>query len=520
MQDSQRHEAWEIAAGLHEEMRIEEGYQSTRFPYLVDTKRWIVATDSDSHPKSDSDSEDIALTIKLETTSLFLARRKSEHPKALPSGIFQSSKQLQKLKENKAEEEEEGEEEEEEKEEDTRMIEFFQRLWVLDICCTDWELTLYPNITEKMATNIREINVKKGRTWHKNQGWTWRHRQNIHKLRVIEPTCPWNTESMDDFVDLVNLELLDLSGNSTIQVLPSLSGATALSTLILDGCVGLEHVDPKALPPSLETFIFDAGGGKDHNREAKIKNISVTGCPRLVNFRLYGSLPNLKELDLSNTSVKTLDLRDKVVQVPCLQQIILLGCQGLRAVLWPKKGMPKLMVLCIDTRGGEAIKPIESHDYLTIKQEEEYRHSSVYATDIRFLQSLMVPSGQGFCWNTAMLNLNICLPCTSKGYLHSNKEKMGPYSTGQLVGSPLHKPLIPKSYRTYSDVKFDKATIDLDGSSAQQFESLDLHVEIGEGINNSNVVTAQGIRAVVFFMNSVNSLLVHDIPSALLSLKT
>jgi hypothetical protein len=39
-------------------------------------------------------------------------------------------------------------------------------------------------------------------------------------------------------MDMVNLGLLDLSWNSTIQVLPSLSGATDLKTLILDGCVG------------------------------------------------------------------------------------------------------------------------------------------------------------------------------------------------------------------------------------------------------------------------------------------
>jgi hypothetical protein len=98
-----------------------------------------------------------------------------------------------------------------------------------------------------METNIREIHIEKGRIWHKKLGWTWRHLGNIHKLRVIAPTSPWETESMDDFTDLVELELLDLTGNSTIQVLPSLSGATALSTLVLDGCTGLEHVGPESL---------------------------------------------------------------------------------------------------------------------------------------------------------------------------------------------------------------------------------------------------------------------------------
>jgi hypothetical protein len=193
-----------------------------------------------------------------------------------------------------------------------------------------------------METNIREIHIEKGRIWHKKLGWTWRHLGNIHKLRVIAPTSPWETESMDDFTDLVELELLDLTGNSTIQVLPSLSGATALSTLVLDGCTGLEHVGPESLPPSLETFSFNPG----RRKKDKMSRISMAACARLVNFRLGVYLPNLEELDLSNTSVKTLDLRDMVVQVPSLRQVILMGCKRLRAVLWPKKGMPKLMVLC------------------------------------------------------------------------------------------------------------------------------------------------------------------------------
>jgi hypothetical protein len=61
-----------------------------------------------------------------------------------------------------------------------------------------------------------------------------------------------------------------------------------------------------------------------------------------------------------------------------------------------------------------------------------------------------------------------------------------------------------------SDVKFDKATVDHDGSSAQQFEPLELHLEIGGGIRNSNVVSKQGMRALIFFMNNADSLQVHD----------
>ena len=150
-----------------------------------------------------------------------------------------------------------------------------------------------------------------------------------------------------------------------------------------------------------------------------------------------------------------------------------------------------------------------SRDSLIGKQEEEYRRSSVvYATDLRFLQSLMAASGEGFGWNTAMLNLNICLSCTSKENANSNKEDMGPCSTGQLVGSTLH--VGPQELQDLSDVNFDKATVDHDGSSAQQFEPLELHLEIGGGIRNRNVVSKQGTRALIFFMNNVDSLLLHD----------
>ncbi|XP_022684719.1 uncharacterized protein LOC101772923 isoform X2 [Setaria italica] len=521
MQEYHQDKAWEVATALHEEMILED-FSSYRFPKFGDTTRWIVATNSNSEE------------IKPDTTSFFWANRRGSVA-SLPDNMFQRSEQLHVLKlclctfnfssppflycpnirflglekckdqPNKLEENKE-----EEDEQDRRRIKFFQSLLVLDICYTDWELNSSPNIIERMVTNIREISIKRGRIWN-NQGWTWRHLQNIHKLRVIEPTCPWETDNIDEFRDMLKLELLDLSGNSTIQVLPCLSGATSLRTLVLDGCIGVEHIGPESLPPSLETFSFDAKAAEDHNKEAKISCISMTGCTRLVNFRLCGSLPELEELSLSNTSVKTLDLKDEVVQVPCLQRIILLGCMRLRAILWPNDGMPKLRVLCIDTRGGtEAAESKAPHDSFVNKELEESGRASASAsasvsvTDLRFLQSLLVASGDAFFWKNAPFNMNLCLSSTSK-------EKMAPYSTSKLVGSPPQKSLISKSYQTYSDVNFAKATIDHDGSTAhQQFQPLDLHVEIGEGISNTNVITERGISAARSFIKRAKSLLVHD----------
>jgi hypothetical protein len=115
-----------------------------------------------------------------------------------------------------------------------RALEIFQRLWVLDVCDTEWKLDLPKETEEPMVTSIREVHIKKGTIWHNHLAW-WRL-QNLHKLRVIEPTHPCETSERDEFRNMVNLEHLDLSKNSTIQVLPSLSDATHLKTLILDGC--------------------------------------------------------------------------------------------------------------------------------------------------------------------------------------------------------------------------------------------------------------------------------------------
>lgn len=408
IQECQQDKAWELATALHEEMRL-DNFSSSRWPYFPSyywfptigycRKRWIVATNSGS--------EEIVPTNR-KVTSYFLANERGHnHPIAslpnrvlLPTNMFQRSQQLRVLKlcgcifsfssppfchchnlrflgldncKNQPHVPDEYKEEEKEKGKDRSTMEFFQSLWVLDICCTDWELTLPPNIMEQMATNIREINIKRGRIWHNKPAWTWRHLHNIRKLRLIEPTCPWETGGMNEFIGMVKLEFLDLSGNSTIRVLPGLSGATVLRTLVLDGCIRVEHVTPESLPPLLETFSFVAGAGKDCDKEAKISCISMAGSARLVNFRLGGALPKLELLDLSNTSVKSVDLEDEVVQVPCLQRVILLGCERLRSVLWPEKGMPKLLVLCIGTRGvgGEAFMKI-THDYLSCQEQEQY----------------------------------------------------------------------------------------------------------------------------------------------------
>ncbi|XP_039818476.1 uncharacterized protein LOC120680979 [Panicum virgatum] len=296
-------------------------------------------------------------------------------------------------------------------------LEFFQSLCVLDISHTDWELDLSQDIMEQMAVNIREVHIKKGRFWCSNLAW--RQLQNLRKLRVIEPTSSWETGKRDEFMDMVKLELLDLSGNNAIQVLPSLCGATGLKTLILDGCAGLEHVGLEGLPPSLESFSLDAGAGGDGNSNtAKISRIILAGCAKLVGFRLLGSLPNLEELDLSRTAVKTVDL-SKVVQVQNLQKILLMGCERLRAIVWPEKGMRQLRLLHIDTRQEVDLRETP-HDSLVCKEQEQYCQARVCIADMRFFQSLVLTIREEFYCSTAPVKLSLYLSGTSKDDGKSN----------------------------------------------------------------------------------------------------
>ncbi|KAF7012809.1 hypothetical protein CFC21_026961 [Triticum aestivum] len=363
-------------------------------------------------------------------------------------------------------------------------------IWILDICHTDWELDLSADIIEQMAANTREVHIKKGRIWCYSFGW--RQLQNLHKLRVSEPTSPWQTGKMDEFIDMVKLEFLDLTGDSTIQVLPSMSGATSLKILVLDGCVGLEHVGPEGLPPSLESFSLDARATEDHKKEAKISRISLAGCARLVNFRLCGSLPNLEDLDLSGTLVKTLDLKDQVVQAPSLQQIILLGCMQLLAILWPENGMPKHIVLRIDS--------------LVCRVQAELHQAYATIMDTRFLQTLVLESNVDFCWKSTRFHLNLCVPCSNKVEEQSNKEKAAMCSSGQIMGPPRPKSLIPNAYITYMDVVADNITVDDGYNSAPQFQPLGSHVEIGDGISFTRMESTRAIKATIFVMNKAKSL--------------
>ncbi|TKW02879.1 hypothetical protein SEVIR_7G034458v4 [Setaria viridis] len=480
-------DSWELSTALHQQIRLEDCSSPTvKFSGHEYREQWKSVIEDPSN-------------IEEGTSSYFLS---AKNGLSLPPKMFQQSYRLRVLKLSGCNfsfysppfccchslrflglEKCKDQPQEEEDRQRRPTTKYLHSLWVLDVRNMDWELDLLQDSIEQMAVNIREIHVKNGRIWRSNLAWG--QLQNLCKLRVIK--------------------LLDLYGNNAIQVLPSLCGATGLKTLILDGCAELDHVGP-GLPPSLESFSFDAGAGDDGRNTAKISRITLAGCPKLVEFRLLGSLSKLEELDLSGTPVKILDLK-KEIQVQNLQRIFLIGCKQLRSIIWPEKRMEQLRLLCIDTRQ-ELVLTETSRDSLVCPDQEKYCHARVSATDMRFFQSLVRTDGEEFRWITTPFKLNLNPSCTSNddGIFISRTKK-------HVRSSNLHKPLISMACLIYNDISIEEiATNKADGSSALQFEPQDLHVEIGQGAINTEVLNPQSTsaRAISFMMDRVMSLHVHD----------
>uniref|UniRef100_A0ACD5WKA2 Uncharacterized protein n=1 Tax=Avena sativa TaxID=4498 RepID=A0ACD5WKA2_AVESA len=510
IQGAQSDEAWEVATALQQQICMDD-YSSNTLPYFgselqTPPNRWILFWDKcNVHGRTKVSTA----AVHPESTSFFLAAATSgsDPPlRLLPNDMFHQSDKLGVLKlcgctfsfssppfcccRNLRFLGLDGCKDQRVEQTDTQVrptMEFFNSLWVLDICNTDWELDLSPEIIQQMAVNIREVHIKTGRFWH--MAFAWRQLQNLRKLRVIDPTCSWEMGGKDEFT-----------------VFPSLPASNSLKTLVLDGCVGLQHVE--GLPLSLESFSLDAGSRKNDYKKAKISRISMAGCAILSHFTLYGSLPNLEELDLSGTQLKMLDLRTEVVQIPCLQRVMLLGCEKLRVVLWSEKDFPRLNLICIDTHGGGEMRRI-LHD--SEKLIEGYCQAYVNIMDMRFIQSIVQISYSDLVWNNNCFRLNIRISATSTNGEHRCKGKMGSESSGEILGPPIPKSLIPEnSHNTYTCVAIGDITIDHHGYNSEvQIEPLGYHVDIGEGISNTSVESIQGMNSIIALMNRDESLHVH-----------
>ncbi|XP_045087012.1 uncharacterized protein [Aegilops tauschii subsp. strangulata] len=325
--------------------------------------RWISVTSKDREMLG-------MKTLPAETSSFFLEFVMSDQPTMLPNGLFEHSSNLGALTLrccafsfasppflkchnlrflglDHCTDDKTGE-----GEDHTEWV-CLHSLWVLDLRYTHWNEILSPAKMDLMD-NLMELSIE--------GVWCWQYTTclqgrllNLQRLRVIKPTRgpDISTDASNSLMDKAKLEILDLSGNNEMEILPnSLSKASSLQVLILDGCNDLKNVlVPDGLPQSLKSFSFD-GCGPAFRRApivelppkqerpstpatkegASVSNISLKGCSQLAHMFVRG-LPNLVELDLSGTAIRTLDFSTMVLEVPMLKRLFLLGCEHLRAII-------------------------------------------------------------------------------------------------------------------------------------------------------------------------------------------
>ncbi|CAN6181503.1 unnamed protein product [Urochloa humidicola] len=184
----------------------------------------------------------------------------------------------------------------------------FQRLWVLDLRYTSCDQILSPQTLDLM-TQLKELNVMGA--VELDMGLLQGRLPNIRKLRVTKSKKVTNSCSENNFLlsDMNKMELLDFSGNSLASTVTSLSRPRAINN---SSC--------------LETVTIA------DDRMLRLQHISFRGCTKLKNILLKGWM-SIRTLDISGTAVKTLDLTE--ITIRSLDELYLLGCEKLCAILWP-----------------------------------------------------------------------------------------------------------------------------------------------------------------------------------------
>ncbi|KAL6658764.1 hypothetical protein ACP70R_002804 [Stipagrostis hirtigluma subsp. patula] len=393
---------------------------------------------------------------------------------------------------------------------------FLHSLQVLDLRYTDWVEILSVEKIDLMV-NLIELNMEGVRCYQYTSQLQIRLPY-LQRLRIIKPMHQQEAsiDISNSFVDKTELEILDLSGNSDMKILPtSLSKVVRLQMLIIDGCDDLENI---VLSNSLlRSFSFDGYGPASHwtstvelpptnsrparpsavdNKAIKVSKIFLVGCTMMENLFLRG-LSNLVELDLSGCAIKVLDLRTMVMDVPRLKRLFLLGCEQLRAIIWGS-GASKLMLelLCIDTRPGRVlIRP-------SLVEHKSFRlqvHAII--VDARFARSLLALL-EHYPTSSVYFNINIG-NSTISGW------GVQPEGTNKEVTEPIDK----KSHAVasiYSDVfsKVVDAPAPMQAFPQPPTQQLDRHVEIGCGSLNVGG-DFEGLSALVAM--HTQSLHVHDV---------
>ncbi|TVU44293.1 hypothetical protein EJB05_03729, partial [Eragrostis curvula] len=241
---------------------------------------------------------------------------------------------------------------------------FLYSLWVLDMRYTDWDEILAKGKIDLMVS-LRDLSIEGLKCWqHISQLQT--RLSNLQRLRITRSMqkAKISDDTSNSFVEHTKLEILDLSGNNDMKKLPtSLSNASRLQVLVLDGCDSLENVEvPNGLPSSLTSSTelhLKSSRPKcpsdQDTKDLKLSHISLQGCTQLSNLFLRG-LSNLMELDLSGSPLKVLDFGSMVVDVPRLKRLFLLGCEHLRAIKWGSS-VHNWELICIDTWPGTWTQP-------------------------------------------------------------------------------------------------------------------------------------------------------------------
>nr|QYA53810.1 BPH30 [Oryza sativa]QYA53811.1 BPH30 [Oryza sativa] len=290
---------------------------------------------------------------------------------------------------------------------DTRAC--FRKLWVLDLSFTDWYWLLSVEALDLMV-ELRELNVKGIKHWSISHL--------LHRLDDDDASNSTRSSSRKPWLlSLVKLQVTTepitedqhqsqvwKEDQVAATLFPNLSSCKIVKTIILDGCFELKRIDPHVLPPSLESFSFSSSSNdNDVHVSAKIESISFRGCTQLKSVLLRGLFQRLKQLDVSETCIKTLDLR-AMRGNGSLKELFLLECKELRAILWPKQDV-SLEVLHIDTSSTEldhatgveessSFSPVEFKWYISVRDRRLLRslNDTEYPLDAPCIEISSLPA--------------------------------------------------------------------------------------------------------------------------------
>ncbi|KAF7045018.1 hypothetical protein CFC21_054167 [Triticum aestivum] len=387
----------------------------------------------------------------------------------------------------------------------------FPNLIVLDLRYTDY--ALQQQMIERM-TNLREINTK-GVSW-RNISHAWKTLQNVHRLRLTKSSDVITVDNCSS-LDMINLELFDLSGNTCMASLPAVSSAASLKMLVLDGCSNLETIALEGHLPLLETFSFDGYGPTEDwahptklpkkefrpksratsTKEAKVKKISLMGCGQLHSVFLRG-LVNLEELDLSGTAIKMLDL--SAMAVPKLRKLLLVGCRQLCSLLCTVSEPLGLEVLHVDTQEKKSLAVCcaqVSESFFTFE-------ACITVIDARILWGCIGGLYRSInIYRRDKVHLHISSTIHSQINMTKSIEGIGPSQEGFI---PTGRSLPYKDIILLTDVACLSIVCD-----QRQLQPLDVHMEIGDEGHNLERIEEDGRPAFIWFVwECVQSLHVHD----------